>query len=192
MFALLYQYLIEQGEVFIASVGRLQMIAQPASYEVANQQLLAPRHIVQVQADAESPNLQPQIAFISRQLNIPEEEAYDSYHEYCRQLQADVSKERMIDLEGWGRLQKSEEGSYSFINAPALELYTQPVAAHRVIRKGAEHSMMVGTTETTSTIMREMLEEQPVIQRRSLWWIAASIVGLAAIVLIYLRKMEYL
>ena len=192
MFALLYQYLIENGEVFIAPIGRMQMIAQPAAYDVANHQLLAPRYLVRVQQEAESPNLQPQIAFISRKLNVPEEEAFERYQGYCQQLQEEIHANKTMDLEGWGKLQKLPEGGYSFTNAPELDIYTQPVAAHRVIRKGVSHSMMVGTTETTSAAMQEMLEEQPVIKKRSLWWIAATIIGLTAIVLIYLRKMEYL
>jgi hypothetical protein len=192
MFALLYKYLIENGEVFITSIGRMQMIAQPATYDVANQQLLAPRHLVHVKDDAVSPNLQPQVAFISRNLNLGEEEAFEQYQDYCRQLHADLAAKKIMNLEGWGKLEKLPEGGYSFTNVPELDVYTQPVAANRVIRKGVSHSMMVGATETTSAVMLEKREEQPIVKKRSLWWIAASIIGLAAIVLIYLRKMEYL
>ena len=52
--------------------------------------------------------------------------------------------------------------------------------------------MMVGTTETTNTAMIEMLNEQGNQLTRDRWWIAALVIGLASLVLIFLKKMQYL
>ncbi len=192
MFGLLHQYLIEHRQVFLQGMGRMQLLQQPAAYDVANQQLTAPQNIIQFDANAEAGPLQPVMAFIARQLNTTEENAFAVYHSFCLHLQHDLEVNRLVYWDHLGAFQKDETGKAIFVATNDLDDYYEDVPAIRVIRQGATHTLMVGTTETTSTAMKEFLEEQPVVVvPKQRWWLSATAIAVVSVILIVLKKMGY-
>ncbi len=192
MFGLLHQYLVENRSVYLRGTGQLQLIHESATYDVANQLLLAPHTTIYFQNSEQAGSLQPLMAFLSHHLKIAEENAISLYEAFCNQLQEDLSEKKRVSWKNLGVFQKDAIGAIIFQQDAKLANYNQPVQAERIIREGAIHNMMVGTTETTNTAMIEMLSEytgHPVKER---WWVPALIIGIASLVLIFLKKMNYL
>jgi hypothetical protein len=192
MFGLLHEYLVENRGLYLRGTGQLQIVHQPASFDVANQLLNPPHNTIRLQSSQQAGSLQPLMAFISRQLGIAEENAFSLYEAFCNQLQQDIENRRQVNWHHLGTFKKDETGNTIFIEEPALSHYNEAVTAKRIIRKNASHAMMVGTRETTNTAMRELLGEQPEAVVKSRWWIAATILGIISIALIFLKKMHYL
>lgn len=190
MFGLLHQYLVECRQVFLQGIGQLKLVRQHAVYDVASQQIKPPFYNIELDADAQPGPLQPVTAFIAKQLKVSEEKAFELYHSFCNQLKTELDSSGEIAWQNLGSIKKATNEKPVFKSLEALHEYQQPVAAPRVIREGASHNMMVGTTETTNHAMREMLEETTVVKDR--WWIGAAILAASSIALIVLRKMGYM
>jgi len=192
MFGLLHQYLVENRSVYLRGTGQLQLIHQPASFDVTNNLMHAPCNSIRFQNSEQAGSLQPLMSFLSRQLNIAEENAFSLYEAFCNQLQLDIESRQEVNWTALGIFKKDATGNTVFIADQRMAGYNQPVEAIRVIRHGAPHQMMVGTRETTNTAMKELLGngQSESITTRSRWWIPALLLGLAALVLILLKKMN--
>ena len=192
MFGLLHEYLVESRSLYLRGTGQLQLVHQPASFDVANQLLNAPRSVIKLHGSRQAGSLQPLMAFISRRLNVAEENAFSLYEAFCNKLQQDIEHKRQVDWLHLGVFKKDETGTTVFIEDPALTTYNEAVPAKRIIRKHASHAMVVGEYETTNTAMREMLNEQVEVVEKSRWWIPALVIGVISVVLILLKRMHYL
>jgi hypothetical protein len=192
MFGLLQEYLVQNRSLYLRGTGQLQIVHQSASFDVANQLLNPPHHVIRLQNSQQAGSLQPLMAFISRQLDIAEENAFSLYESFCNQLQLDIENRRQVNWHQLGTFKKDETGNVVFVGVKHLSDYNEPVTAKRIIRRDASHAMMVGTRETTNTAMRELLSEQVETTAKSRWWIAATVLGIISIVLILLKKMNHL
>lgn len=191
MFGLLHEYLVESRSLYLRGTGQLQLVHQPASFDVANQLLHAPRSVIKLHSSQQAGSLQPLMAFISRKLNVAEENAFSLYEAFCYQLQQDIESKRQVSWQHLGTFRKDETGNTVFIEDTALPGYGEAVPAKRIIRKHESHAMVVGERETTNTAMRELLYEQPDTKTNSRWWIAALAIGIISIALILLKRMHY-
>ena len=193
MFGLLHQYLIENRSVYLRGTGQIRLVHQPASFDVAHKLLRAPHTLVRLQPNEQAGSLQPLMAFLPSQLQVAEENAFSLYEAFCNQLQQDIENQKQVTFASLGVFKKDAIGSTIFLPNDSLSAYNTDVPAHRIIRHGSTHNMMVGTRETTNTAMIEMLQDQQTGEpANSRWWIAATILGLVAIVLILLKKLQYL
>ena len=194
MFGLLHQYLVENRSVYLRGTGQLQLIHQPASFDVAHKLIHAPHNHIRLQNSEQAGSLQPLMSFLSRQLDIAEEIAFSLYEAFCNQLQQDIDNRQDVNWTDLGTFKKDDTGNTIFIASQHLSGYNQPVEAIRVIRQDVSHQMMVGTRETTNKAMRELLrnEQSEIVVTRNRWWIPALIVGIAAILLILLKKLNVL
>ncbi|CAN5733428.1 hypothetical protein BH10BAC3_BH10BAC3_23920 [soil metagenome] len=192
MFGLLHQYLVENRSVYLRGTGQIHLEHQPASYDVANKVLHAPHTLIHLHANEQAGSLQPLMAFLSSQLQVAEQTAFSLYEAFCNQLQQDIENKTHVTFTSLGVFKKDAVGSTVFLPDMRLSAYNTHVQAHRVIRHGTTHNMMVGTRETTNTAMIEMLQDQQTDEPvNSRWWIAATIMGVVAIVLILLKKMQF-
>ena len=192
MFGLLHQYLVENRSLYLRGTGQLQLIHESAPYDAANQLIQPPHSKIYLQTSEQAGSLQPLMRFLSHHLNMAEENVSSLYESFCNQLQQELEEKQQVHWHNLGLLRKDAVGSLIFQPDSRLSAYNLPVAAERIIRQGATHNMMVGTTETTNTAMIEMLNEQGNQVTRNRWWVAALVIGLASLVLIFLKKMQYL
>lgn len=192
MFGLLHQYLVENRSLYLRGTGQLQLVQEAATYHVADQLLLPPRTSIHLQNNEQAGSLQPLVTFLSHHLQVAEENAFSLYESFCNQLQEDISVKQQVSWSNLGVFQKDGTGVVVFQQDARLSNYNQPVQAERIIRHGATHNMVVGTTETTNTAMIERLSEQTDQPVKSRWWIAALVIGITSLLLIFLKKMQYL
>jgi hypothetical protein len=98
--------------------------------------------------------------------------------QYCRKLKF-MGAHEDIKLPGAGHFHVSSDGNILFSPDEVPAAAILPVAAEKVIRPNDTHTMLVGDTETTNTVMTEFYnDEQPAKSRR--WWVWAIVLFVLA------------
>jgi hypothetical protein len=190
MFALLHTYLLENQSLLLAGTGKLNLIRQPALYDGGEQVLYPPYTYIGFAVSNEMPP-ESLIDFIASGLNIASEQATAIYQSFCDKICKEIATSGHLNWPHLGSFVK-EAGNIIFKVDADIASINKPIAANSIIRQPKTHAMVVGNSETTSTIMEEYFaiqeEEKPVNR----WWIAALMVGLTALTLIILKKMQIL
>ena len=112
----------------------------------------------------------------------------ERFNHFTQQLKEQLDNHHTVTLNGIGTLTKNGKG-YSFVADNSVQKYFPPVAAERVIRQTAEHTVRVGEEHRTSTEMHEHLKRKVI--KEDNWLVTAlvlGIIGVAAIALYYLIK----
>lgn len=151
MFDYLTKYLLQYKRVSIPSVGTIQLVQQPAQLNVADKLILPPSYNAEFRNEDHVPD--HQLNFLASLLNKERENIHQSLCEFGHRL-----KERMngegFEWKGIGVIHTSNEGSTVF---PGEGL--EPVVAEKVIRQDAEHRVLVGDQQMTSTQIAGLREE---------------------------------
>lgn len=180
MFPLLYKYLMLHEQVCLPGVGRFYKHRKPSKLDFANKVFEAPVHEILFEEEAVSAD-RKFYAFLSREQGIDEVEAIRHFHEFAYDFKNHVTHHNETELPGFGWM-KSSNGRLSFASADLLQNYFPATAALKVIRENAEHQILVGDQHRTSNEMQEMLDDGVATsQRKSRWWIAAVVLGIASI-----------
>jgi hypothetical protein len=191
MYPLLHEYLVESRSLDLPGTGRLQMQSKPAVFDVANQRLEPPYTELRFEQQETGKNTML-ASFLAQQLKLSAEQAQQVFDAFCGKLAADVREHGKLYWPHLGEFSRQDDGNISFTTMPAVSAINEAVPAIRVIRQGKTHTMVVGDRERTSTQMQEFLIEQAAYRPADRWWIPALVIGFTALVLILLRKMQYL
>ena len=112
--------------------------------------------------------------FVAAKKNVSRSTAEKMLHDFCAQLE----ERRELSIQSAGKFFINAEGAIFFEPAEVRPAFLQPVEADRVIHPEAEHTLLVGDTETTNTAMIDYYTDDPVKKNR--WWIVALVIGLIA------------
>ena len=115
-------------------------------------------------------------------------DAIERFNDFAQHLKEQLDNHRTVTLQGLGTLTKNGK-SYSFVADNSVQKYFPTVAAERVIRQSAEHTVRVGEQHRTSTEMHEHLKRKVIKEEN--WLVTAlvlGVIGVAAIALYYLIK----
>ncbi|RYD89865.1 MAG: hypothetical protein EOP50_16870, partial [Sphingobacteriales bacterium] len=138
MLELLTEYLTKTHSVTIPGVGSLELERRPATWNVVDQQLLGPSFHVHAEA-GEEPRPQ-QLSWLAGAGRQSEQEAADSLGLFGRNLRAQLGQEPFL-WPGVGLLQWQDGRLHV---QPAAPVQLPPLAAGRVIREDARHTIRVG------------------------------------------------
>lgn len=122
------------------------------------------------------------LQYISAKKNIDIQQASDQLSSYCSRLQQ-MQPYETIAFGSAGQFSLNEEGELHFKSSELPQAFLPPVTAERVIHPDASHNMLVGDTETNTTAMAELLDNNTGA-RRPRWVWAAVISGVAALLAI--------
>ena len=181
MQTIITSYLLQAGKCALPNIGLFKIKYKPAQTDIVNKQILPPVEeiVFNEQALFSSPGL---INYIAQKREIPQGEAERLLNEFCKEWKEKIEAGETLCFQSFGCLQKNDAGIISFRKEIGPE-YFAPVPAERVVHENAEHTVLVGDTETTSTAMNEFYKETvPVIKRK---WVMGA-VALAAIALVIL------
>lgn len=193
MVSLLHAYLVDNKSLYLPGAGRIHLVRQPASFDVANQLLQPPHTVISFRPGEDGSNNPDSLtAFLASRLDIATDKAAALFRLFCQKLVADLNTNGNFHWHPLGNFTKEASGDIVFLPAEGAAGINKPVPAIRIIRPGSVHHMVVGNSETTSTIMQEYLTEQAVVKPVARWWLAPLLIGIAAMVLIILRKMQYI
>jgi len=186
MYQYIHKYFALHKTVSLPGIGSFTVETQPAKLDFIEKSLHAPLyHIRYNKYDKADENF---YAFLSRETGVDETDAYGNFNNFLQQLKEQLDTDHLVMLEGIGTLTKNALG-YSFVGDETVQKYFPNATAEKIIREDAEHKVMVGETERTSTEMHEHYQSRKIKEDK--WLLPALIlgaIGVVAIVLYYLVR----
>ncbi len=168
MYDIIAASFFQKKNCILPGIGQLSFTSKAAETDFSNSQLLAPRQ---------------SIVFIpsSQENNLP----FNEFSAISELMKKTLETTGEVAITGIGSFTKQENGQLHFKAIELDPVFFQPVQAVRVTRQDAEHNILVGDKETTSTVMNEMLHVEETNKVKDHWWIwaivwlavAAAIVG---------------
>lgn len=143
MFQKLHRHLFQYKTVCIPSVGTFQVVQQPATLDVANQQLLPPQMLVHISVATDVPGQQ-----LASLAGFDEPEATeDALLQFGERFKQSL-QQQSFSWQGAGILSHNN-GAVHF--TPGTETLA-PVPAYKVLREGVQHAVLVGDKEERLSI----------------------------------------
>lgn len=176
----LTSYLFEYKSCPLPSVGSLILQQGQAKLLPGEKKILAPRPSMGLH-DWEIPSY-GLTGYLARQQNISINDAAEQLSSFCNSIKQ-LQGEEELALQGIGVFYREDQDKLRFRSVDIPEAFLPPVTAERVIHPDVAHSMIVGSRETNTTAMTELLGVEQVVTK-SRWWIAALVlagIGLAVI-----------
>ncbi len=145
MFSHLNAYLLQSKQVFIPSVGTFELRYQPATLNFAERIIEPPVHIIFYLKEGSIS--EHQLSYLVAQLGTEQEEAEKELSRFGQALKYKIAQSDFY-WNGLGQLKWIDE---SIVFKPEQATVLAPVAAHKIIREGATHGVLVGETERHSS-----------------------------------------
>lgn len=181
MYGELYQYLILHKQLNIPGVGTFQLERKPADIDFVNKMVNPPAYSIALHHGNSAPSRNV-FTWLSSQLNISETDASARFNDFALDLKDKVLAGEKLNWNGVGVLSRGMAGEIRFEAAMKDLKAGTPVPAIKVVRENAEHSILVGEQEKTSSEMAEML--LPSSKTNTHWWGLAVIALLLAVIFI--------
>ncbi len=162
---LITSFLVQAKECSLPGIGKFRIITTPPELDIANKIMSPPTDeiLFSVRPDKVPEEL---IKYISHKKNITQTEALETIKNWCRETKEKMNAGEKIIFEFIGILQKNASGNI-FLQTQKPYNFFEPVIAERVIHKSAEHAILVGDKETTSSIMNRFLNEEETVKKSS-------------------------
>lgn len=174
-------YIIQKRECSLPHLGSLKFIRHHAVLDVADKKLSAPAEeiVFNESSNQVSPSL---IEYVSLVENISTNEAEEKINTWCLNQKMMLDNNGELVFESLGAIRNDRFGKIFFEKKNRITFY-EPVKAEPVIHKDAEHTVLVGDKETTSSAMNEFYREE-VPQEKGKWRIIALVAAIAAILIL--------
>jgi nucleoid DNA-binding protein len=161
--------LFQKKNCRLPGIGTLSLKNHPAVSNIAAAVIKAP---------------EPFISFSP--VNESDENVFNEFTALSELIKNDIEEKGTVTLKGVGDFIKRENGAIDFLPSHIHPLFMPDVTATRVIRQYAEHTILVGDKETTSTQMSGYFgeAEETEAPAKGSWWIWAIVlvaVGLAVV-----------
>lgn len=177
MYTELYQFLIQHNQLSVPGIGTFLIERKSAISDFYSRKIDPPTYVVALKAETNPPS-KKFFTWLSHALSISDEEAINRFNDFVFDIKKKIGEGDIINWHGVGSLKKSFVGEIRFTPDFKAIFFDQPVAAEKMLREKAEHTVRVGEEEKTSVQMTELLS-QPTI-KRSYWWSIALIATLFA------------
>jgi hypothetical protein len=182
MYNELYQYLLHHKQLTIPGIGTFLIKRKPAEADIASRIIKSPAYTTALHSTVDSSS-KKLFDWLASGLNISDREAVIRFNDFAFDLKQKIFSGYIITWNGVGTLSKDSTSQIKFDSSVNTLMFEQPVAAQKVIRKTAEHTVLVGEQEKTSTQMTKLLS-QPA-KKRFYWWVYALVAGLLAMIFIF-------
>jgi hypothetical protein len=181
MHHLIASYLFQNKTCPLPGLGTLSLTTGNAEPDFAGKTIKAPEPVIVFETkENDASNL---LDYIAAKTNSTVFQTIDKLGQLCNNLKGAAISNNPAALNGVGNFFTDASGHINFKPVELPLSFFQPVKAERVMHPEAEHTILVGDKETTSTVMTEYFnEEEPVKKDR--WWIWAIILGAIALLAI--------
>ena len=167
----LFRFLIKNKQISLPGIGTIVLRTHPAESEFVNRSFRPPSYTFSFEKvnNASSEKL---ISWIAKAENVDVREAELQLNDFLSHLKHRLESGKKAIWNGVGTFHKDDTGEINF-EATKNELpFLEEVVAEKVLRENAEHTMLVGEIEKTSTQMTEILSgDFPTRPRQSRWWV---------------------
>lgn len=176
MFDLLREYASQYHTINLPGIGTIGLEKSPARADFSDKMFYPPEEEWKLM-DADYPNDESFIHFISQKKNISFADANEKLESFCSYIKNEINNSSEIKLPGIGILKNDGNGSVQLETVMSDTLLLKPVIAERIIRKDSEHTILVGDTEKTNFQMSELLNSGNSVADAKWWaWAAALFV----------------
>jgi nucleoid DNA-binding protein len=173
---LIADYLLENKQCFIPSLGILGIKKSTALYNFSEQTMEAPKpSIFFEEKEIENDSL---AKFIAAKKNISIADADNLIADFSASVNFLLENEKM-DLNGLGCFCKKANGKLEFEPANLNAAFFPTVQAVKVVHPNATHVMKVGDTETDTATMTEYFAEETPVKEK--WWVWAAVFSVLSI-----------
>lgn len=166
MFDIIASSFFQKKTCRLPGIGNLELVTTPAEYDYGSKLIRAPRQTV---------------LFVSASSSTKDQ--FNEFSAISQLMRDELNRNGIVRITGLGSFTKDSSNNIHFAAYAVNEDFLQPVVAEKVIHKDAEHSILVGDTETTNVQMNEYYNDEPV-EAKDRWWIwaiALAVVAIAAI-----------
>ena len=177
MYDELYCFLIQHKHLSVPGIGTFLLQRRPSQADFLNKCIHAPSYTISFRLTEQNPSTKF-FSWLAEALNISDRDAVVRFNDFAFDLKKKIEEGNTIKWNGVGALEKQNNG-IRFLPEENNSL-EKPVAAEKIIREHAKHTMLVGEQEMTSTEMEVLLTPSLRI-KRSRWWILPLIVLVLAI-----------
>jgi hypothetical protein len=149
MFEVLNSYLFQHKSISIPGLGTIFLERLPANTDVGNRNFLPSLYYFRFDKYLDAPD-KDFFSFLAAEKNIPDYEAIKWYNEFSHDLRNRIKQEEKVKWDDVGFLKKDYAGNVVFESAPQNPEFLKPVQANMVIRKDAQHHLLMGDKEITN------------------------------------------
>ncbi len=185
MQTILNRYLIQHKSISIPGLGTIQADTKPASIDAAGRCAMPPTVSFRFDSYFDAPDKEF-FSYLARKTKISDYDALRNYNAFAYTLRDKLNQQRSAVWEGLGTLIKDDNGQISLVTTRTDPDFIREVPAEKVVRTDAEHRLLVGDRERTSSEMTQWFTEEPV-PGRNRWWLAAVIIAVVSILLAVLH-----
>ncbi|MGN6248724.1 MAG: hypothetical protein ACTHNG_10220 [Ginsengibacter sp.] len=183
---LIASFIAQSKDCRLRDVGRFKVIDNPARADVANKQMLPPSQEITFSPREEklSDGL---VKYVSEQKRIAPSEAMEQLKRWCSEARDKLKKGEEINFYPLGVLKKGTSGNEFVRDTSRITNFFESINAERVIHENAEHEMLVGDKQTTSSVMSHFYEEEESTGKNNTWKIIGIILLIIAFFLLFLH-----
>ena len=187
MLQLLYKYFILTGKVCFPGIGVFKMHYQPASF-LPTGNVITPPSATLIFKAGEEKSLHSFFSFASRELDVEISEAAGDFNEYIYQLREKLLRNGSLELPGFGKLLKDENGQVHFTGNTVPTFLTGAEVKEIINTVPGNvvhtHEMPVQDKQATDETIEETVAE------KDYWWLYALIIAAIAIaaIIVYYRE----
>ena len=188
MFQLLHQYLIEYSRLHMPGIGTLEFAEVPGRLQVIDKILVAPKKVLRLNQDDQQFDKHTLMTFLSRRLDISEEQAWSVYHQYIESVRTNLATRRILYWLNLGAFQKDESGIVQFIQSTDIDQYLPavPITGDMSIASSAKTLEKNDFTDSAETsLSNDDIYTETV--KRDYWWVMAIIIFTASAALIWFK-----
>ena len=177
----LYEFLLLNKKISLPGIGTISLCQAPAQHDFPNKQFIAPASFFTIDPKNDKPS-KKLFDWLSSSLNITEWEATKFVNDFSFDLKKKLSEFGEVNWEKIGVLRQNDIGDLKLEPQNVSLQSDPPVAAEKVIRVKAEHTILVGEKEKTSVEMEEYLAAIPA--KKNYTWLIAVILTVLAVMFI--------
>ena len=177
-------FLVQTKECSLSGIGKFRIVTTPAELDIANKKMFPPTDEILFTGKPDNTS-EELVKYIAHKKNITKKEAEEKLKNWYESVKEKLNAGEKITFQSVGSLQKNASGNIFLHSQKPLNFF-EPVAAHRVIHKNAEHAVLVGDRETTSSVMNQFLQEEEIV-KKSTWKIIAIILLAIALAILFIH-----
>ena len=183
MYEILYRFLLKYKSLDLPGIGTIALQTQSAKSEFVNRSYSPPKYFFLFEKREKIPS-EKLFSWLASHFNITESEAVIRFNDFIFDLNRQLKEGKEISWYNLGSFQKEITGEIKFETAKKELPWLEDVIAEKVTRENAEHIMLVGESEKTSTQMADILADSSPTSKRNYWWVWP--LGILITILIFL------
>ena len=177
----LYEFLILHQKLSLPGIGTIVLSRNPSQHDVAGRSFTPPSYLFRIESKNDKPS-KKLFDWLSAVKGISEWEAIRALNDLSLELKKKLSDEGEASWEKIGVFRRDNNGDIR-LDSPAGPMQGEkPLAAEKVIRVKAEHTVLVGERERSSVQMEEYFAHSS--PKRNYAWIVAVILTVLAIMFV--------